>query len=208
METLYRSSGQIQYLAANSSQSAFSITAGRFTDFGLTSNAFVKAGNANHRLETMGDWRGVRLGLNGAGADGTTFDYRLWAAMVCFTRPVQEGHGGVGSGVDEVELALWAYGTATLSAMLISASGGRVPANNRIADTVTMTVASDATASKGVGQPFIDGYQLGQTVVYSPANDTPAFLVVPDFGSGVHGFILEFDMTGATSGNATLEKTK
>ncbi len=108
----------------------------------------------------------------GAGSDNTTFDARVigWARVF--------------GGSLWMPTVLW-QGTVTLSGF-VGVSGEVVGSSDRLADTIVTTA--------GFGTE-------GQTcITVSPANDTPARLVLDTLDS--EKLQLKFDMTGATSGNA------
>lgn len=100
-------------------------------------------------------------------------------------------------------------GQATLSSALSSpANGTFLQTNERLADTLTFTPATDATTPKGPFTAFQTGMSEGTSQVYSPADDTPAALIIPSAGRAT-GFVIDFDINGGssaiTSANALIE---
>jgi len=170
---VYDSEGQARYLSANSSDTAFTITAGRQAQPASPENFFDLMGH-----------RGARLSFFGTGADNSTFDYKVWLVR----RSVK------GSAFTAVELVLLGNGTATLSAS-VGVDGDVVDDSERMADTLTWSKVSATTIENALGDA---------SDVRSPADNTPAELIINCGGAA--GIIVEFNMTGATSGNCLIER--
>lgn len=177
-----RATPQEKYLATNSTAAAFTYSAGGRTTLDVTT-IVMKDG-----------MRGIRLTPYGAGSDNQTFDFRVWLVR----RPT----GTTGS---IAELALYGAGSATLSAAVGSATD-LLGTSERFVDTCTWTPATTATTPKGIGSLVEANNGLGTSYVYSPANDTPAILSIPDL-DGAPEVLIDFDMTGATAANFLIEQT-
>lgn len=183
VSTNKRLSTQGKYLSTNSTASAFTYTAGGRTTLASGSVTTIKLPDGA---------RGVRLVPYGEGSDNTTFDYRVWLVR----RPA-----GATGGVAEIEY--YGGGTATLSTA-VGSSTDLVGSSERFADTLTWTVGTTATTPKGIGALIEASNGLGTSFVYSPADNTPASLTIPDCGGAIE-VLIDFDMTGATSGNFLVE---
>lgn len=177
-------STQTKMLSTNSTASAFTYTAGGRATLG-TSVTTIKM-NAGSR--------GLRLVAFGEGSDNTTFDYRVWV--------VRRPRGSTGG---TCEIAYFGGGTATLSTS-VGSSTDIVTSSERFADTLTWTVSTTATTPKGIGALVEASNGLGTSWVYSPADNTPAVLSIPDLDGAIE-VLIDFDMTGATSGNFLYEFT-
>lgn len=160
--------------------------------------ADVSAFNGSVARIPMTSGRGGRIFFLGQGAANDTYNYRL---LGC-DRPI-EGQSGflthVGSGVTTL-------GTGTG----LNFPRGELLADDLIADTLTWVEANSGTSPKGVGD-LIGGatpaYGLGQITAYSPADNTPAMLIIPHFP--FHELWVDFDMdTGDPSaGNILFIRT-
>ena len=187
-------SGESKVLATNSTAAAFALTEGfsdittlRAAGYGIVPlGEFSTQNDANN--STVPSYSGVRLRAFGVGSDNTTFDVRVWAYTP--------------SGGTKGYVTLVGAASATLST-LFGTDGTAIASANRIADTLTFTLASSATSPTG---PWSDIYSalVANVGIYSPANNTSAFIVLPELGSATY-LIFDFDMTGATSGNVAVE---
>lgn len=175
------------YLSSNSTQAAFALstTTGHERTLAAPSNLFSLGPAYGPR------YRAVVISPFGVGSDNTTFDFKVWA--------VHRGFRNVNGEVLDYEKRLICTCTATLSATLGVASTYGPTSANRLVDTISApTITSYATkmcAAYG-----------GQTPsVHSPADDSQACLFIPELGNA-SDIIVEFDMTGATSGNCLIER--
>lgn len=198
---LYPAYPQSAYLgSAGSTQSAFSLTAGRKAIASSGGGIFV-SGSTVHKVVPLNGARGAAFQFFGTDANDETFDVRLWGATFGFAA----GKSYPGNGWDEasfVDLNYLGSASVTLSTATGVSSSDLVPSTSFIADTITWTIASASTSPDGI-MDDVDGlYGLGEVGAYSPAANVPATLVVPNFPQLVHGFLIEFDLTGAASGNA------
>lgn len=171
-----------RYLAANTVQASFALAAG------FTATDPDTADHRVVRLGVDGDGKrnlGAEITFFGVGANDTTYAYRIYT--------VHRGRE-----TDAWELRLFYSGSVTLGTHMGPAGGSIANDSDRFADTFAGgTVGAWATAvanANGSSTP----------VEHSPADNTIAHLKIPDFG-GAWGFLIEFDMTGATSGNALVE---
>ncbi len=143
-------------------------------------------------LYETGRFRGGFFVPFGVGNDNDTFNYRLW-----LVRRLAAGKARKDL-VDEYLFRLLGYGTATLSATTGSA-GKVIDDTMRIADTLTWTLATDATTPKGAGEKILAALTTGTIDAYSPADGTPAELCVPDLGAG-YEVAFEIQSAGTTGG--------
>ena len=182
-----------RYLEVGSTQATFSLSAGHVT-------ARPEDSNSSHVALNVANDRGVVIGFSGEGADNATFDYRIWSMVEC------QNPDDIGKPTGYM-LSYLGGGTATLGTATGSGSTGPVRSGERIADTVTFTVSSGSTTPKGPGQSMIDSLGEGSPSAYSPADNTPAMLIMPSLGRA-RLLIVEFDLTGATRANAFVQNVK
>lgn len=116
----------------------------------------------------------------GSGNENGTFNYRLWL-VDAFGPPHRS----------RVLPALLGFGTATLSAL---EGAGEVDDGLRYADTLTWTLATGETTPDGPGSLLLAGATALEVSVWSPGDDTPARLIVPDMGGG---WAVAFEVSGA-----------
>jgi len=185
-------SGQFRYLATSSGQTSFSLANGRVAGSSLTSaQKIIHLGNAS----------GLDLTFFGSGSDNTTFDYRIWLAMLTSTEAPKDTP-------TELELCYFGYGSCTLSTLVGATGGSLVTSSERMVDTLTFTAADTAATPKGVGGTLLDGYGITEPIPLSPAdNTTCARLIVPLLSRICNGIVIEFDLTGATGANACYSLT-
>lgn len=195
--TRKQSNDQERYLATSSAQGSFSLAAGRTT-------TSPESANTRAIIATGAGFRGMKFQFFGSGADNSTFDYRVWI----IGRGLGSGRQWNPSGsLGDWSLTYYGGGTATLStATGAAASGTPILSSERIADTVTWTIGTTSTTPKGVAGLIEASNGLGVSWVYSPADNTPAWLSIPDF-DGAWGVLVEFDLTGATAANCVVEPT-
>ena len=184
---------QQRYLDTDSTQSALSLTAGRKAVTTTGGKMFVGSSTV-HRIVPLDGARGVTIQFFGTDAANEIIaNAAIWGV----TFPTFSG-----ATVPNQSFATAAYcdlllfGTAATITLGTAAgvdSGDLVPATSFIADTI-------ATWTINTGSESV--YGLGTTGEYSPADNTPAYLSIPNFGAFVHGFVIEFDMNTSASGNA------
>jgi len=171
-------------LATNTTSSAFVITDGTIT-------ATVPS-----NMVTLGGWRGIDcLQFFGAGTANQTFAYRLYGIE-------RIGNTDMQGTFTATQTPLFQYrmigsGVATLGAKT-GVSGGVITTSDLVVDGLTWTASA-------YGTYLIEAY-LGadaDAAVFSPADDTIASLTLLDLGD-LYGIVIDFDMTGATSGNALI----
>jgi len=218
MSLLSRSTGQRRHLSSNSTQSAFEITAGRRVS-GAAGYTLNSAGiltltggtfSAFHQMIGLQGYRGGAFEFFGTGADDSTFNYRMWLVIGNFSTNCPQAFPDLSKLVD-IELLCFVADTSTVTlSTAVGATGAASPAilsTERIADTLTCTISTTATTPTGPATVMQTAYALGDVTAYSPAGNTPARLIVPDFGC-VLGVIPEFDLTGATGANCLYELRK
>lgn len=197
-----RADDQRRYLSSNSTQTAFELTAGR------SASSPASSTTAHERdIVALGDgFRGARIQVFGAGSDNQTINGRVWLVRRGMASDGSFNPGAT-SPKGDYELEFYGSFVATLSAALGGqASGAPVLSTERIADTIVWTLGSTSTSPKGVGTLIESNNGLGTSYAYSPADDTPAKLSIPDM-DGAYGFVIEFDLGTATSANAVVERT-
>lgn len=201
MSTANRSSdgtGEFRYLTTGDNGTTQAITAGRLA---LTS---VPAPKAVDSVVWLGEFRGARLVFFGAGvSDGDTFTVYVWR----YTRGL-DSIGGMGGACKDVGRTLYGKATCTVGTATGNSSGGPVATAELLVDTITWELATDATTVNGEGTALEAAFGTGTSGAYSPADNTVASLLIPDFADGA-GFGLEFVMGGSTKyGNAVVELTR
>lgn len=194
------SSGQFRLLSTNSTASAAALTAGRYTT--TTLDAVISGASANIvSLGRVGDataprQRGCEVTFVGVGADNATGSYRIWQ--------VKRGRAsGTSSQANDMELAYLGAGTFTLSSSVGAASATTVLSTERVADTVTFTQATASTTPKGIGDVLENVFGSPAAAAYSPADNTPGRLWVPEIGNG--DLYVELWVGTATSVNAVVD---
>lgn len=210
-----KSTGQRRYLTTNSAQTAFEITAIRRTLVN-TSGVLSLVDNggsfeASHQVVLLGDYRGARIQMFGTGADNDTANYRIWLVRGLYSSGATYDMPEASKCLD-VELVPYIADTSTATLSTVLGIGTVAPqplTSERFADTLTATLSSTATTPPGPATDLEAAYALGSARAYSPAaNASAAELYIPDFGAGVMGFIIEWDLTGATGMNALVELTR
>ncbi len=174
------------YLSSNSTQAAFALstTTGHERTLAEPSNLFSVGPAQGNR------YRSVKITPFGVGADNSTFDFKVWA--------VHRSFSGINGATLDYEKRLLCTVTATLGASVGVAASG-ITSANRLADTLSApTVTSYCTK-------MVAAFGGLAPSVHSPADDSSACLFIPELGNA-SDIIVEFDMTGATSGNCLIER--
>lgn len=187
-------SGEFAVLSANSTSTSFSLTEGfssiavlKAAGYGVVPLA-VASSQTDSNNATVQSYGAVKLRVFGTGADNSTLSVRVWAYS-----PSGSSSGYV-TCVGEI--------AATLGT-LFGSSSTAISSTNRIADGVTFALSSTSSSPTG---PWTEIYSslAAEAATYSPANNTSAYIVLPELGSATY-LIFDFDMTGATSGNVAVE---
>lgn len=197
------SSGQRRGLATNSTQDSFTLTAGRYAISWSSGIAQISDGTNTHNILLMEKYRGVVLGFGGAGSNNNLADFRLWIVKFGFSRSEEVPDPDMNSAIDCDVAALLADTSRITLGTGTGVSGGVYTASELIADTLSVTLATTATTPKGIGESLENAYALGDMTVYSPADNTPAKLIIPHVRG--HGLIVEFNKDTATSMNYDAE---
>ena len=186
---------QRRYLSsAGSLQTAFELTAVR-KPVGVDSNGHLQVLQAGasfsdyHRVVLLDGGRGSMFNFFGT-ADGQTADGKLWAV----TFPGESNPQGDFSSQRFCQLHLFATASITLSTAAGAGTSDLISASELLADTLSFTIADYGTFLQ-------NAFGLGALGEYSPADNTPAAALISNFGSPVHGWLWEFDLTGAASMN-------
>lgn len=201
MKLISTSSGQRRGLSANSTQASFTLTAGRYAISRTTVGgvATITDGTNVHQIVPMDIFRGMRVGFGGVGANNDTADYRLYAVNFGLLLGKRNPIADLSDAAD-CDVVPYLTGSITLGTKTgITGDLGLYLSTEKIADTVTATLASTATTPKGIGSDSETARQLGTTGAYSEANNAGgAKVLIPDFG-GNQAFLIEFDLTGTTT---------
>lgn len=206
--TMTRSTGQRRHLATSSTQADFTTLTpvranGRFADYAGT---LTPTGRPSWKLLRLDGYRGVRLGFMGSGVDNNAFSYRIWTAA--FATRLDAAFPVFPTGdIAGVQLRGFGFGVATLGSNAGASATDAVLNTELYADTLTFTLCTSGTVPPGPASVIATAYALGDPVVFSPADQTPAGLIIPDFGSGVDAILIEFALSSATGANATYELT-
>jgi len=184
--------------SSNSTQAAFALTSGRKSVTWTSGVATVSDGTLNHPITLMGRFRGVNIGFGGVGTNNQTANFRLYVVRFGVARTAELPNPDFTACLD-AQIVPYIADTSTITlGSGTGVTGGVYSASELIADTITATLATTATTPPGIGSTLETARALGTMQVYSPGDDKAARLIIPDLG-GFHGFIVEFDMTGATS---------
>jgi hypothetical protein len=169
-----------QRVGSELASDSFTLTAGHYAESGLAAYARINLGVTGSSAAGSNLYGIAKLRFYGRGADNATADYRIFLAERS------------GTGLD---LTYFGGGTVTLSTML--GTNSVAGPDTRMADTLTFTQGSSATTPTG---PWNDAYAalVAAVATYSPANNTAAWLLIPELGSSCAMFI-DVDLTGATS---------
>jgi len=179
------SSGQVKYLSTNSTQGSFTLAQGRTTT--APSNLFSLGPAYGNRF------RGVEITFFGSGSATQTFDYKVWG--------VKRGFPNINGTQVDYELLLICAGTATLGSTAGAATSGSILTTDLIAHTLSLPTISS------YGAAISSAYSAASPMVYSPGSNGMGRLYIPDCGNS-SDIIVEFDMTGATSGNCLIERNR
>lgn len=184
-----RSTKQQRYLQpltsggpGNSVQGSFGLAAGR--------RNLATLGGPTSYTRPMGimPHRGLDLSFMGTGAENSGYSFRIWQVFTEVDANGQPTKFG--------ELVLFGSGVATLSATSGPSGSVVCGAADVLADTITW-------AASAAGAKYEAAYGSTGSLAYSPADDTPAHLLIPDLGNA-DAYIIEFAITalGATGANA------
>ena len=131
----------------------------------------------------------------GKGADNDTFSCQIWS---------RSGIGIKAAGGDDGAYMLQYVGLATVTLSTITGIAGSsvITTAYRIADTITWTPATTATTPSGNFTDLAGALGTLTGTASSPANNTPATLILPILGEGQE-LVFDFDLTGtSTAANA------
>lgn len=210
-----------RYLETNSTQGNFTtktpaLASGwRYDLTPVGGDLFINYATASPwwKVIPLNDFRGMRLGFITTGTANNTSNYRIWCVEDC--KPA----GGnpfaaiplAASDITQVKLTSFGIGTFVSSAQ----EGANNSALTTIlkddefdADAITFALSTNATTPRGPATVRNTAYELGSVAAYSSANDTGAELVIPDFGSGVWGVVVEMDLVTITGANMWYQLTK
>lgn len=171
------SNGFKRYSLAGVATTAFTITAG----------GLYKASSLPNGVAPIGDGLVTILAFSGdrvAGANNRNFTARIWGVHRLYKTENDLG--------DEYLLFYVGLVAATLGNIAPVTGGLALTGSERMADTLTFTAATDATTPKGPFTIFETGLAEGVNETYSPADDTPAYLLLPSLGRAT-GIYIDFD---------------
>ena len=191
-------------LSANTTASAFALTAGVYTIATLMTALSLTEEQVRDRIVTLGPVRGgerkrgLELRAIGVGSDNQTVKFRVHQLKRGTTRSGKsETADFIISPVLEV--------TATLSTVVGPSGGTLLLSTERMADALSRTILNEAASPKGVHDYIKSVYQAGDSVDYSPADNTPGVCAIPDMGNA--DVFIEIIVGTATSANAIVEAT-
>ncbi len=184
--------GVARYLQQSSTQAALALTAGRYAI--QTAPDTLRPYINNNKSLQLFEWgRGLSafVRLFGSGADNGTFVARLFLYR----------YNGAGLAVGgEVDVVPALDITAATLSTAVGLSGSALLTNSeRLCDTLTMVTLSGSTTPKGPMDALQTAFGEGTAQLYSPADNTPALIVLPHLGRS-HGCLIEF---GSLAANAT-----
>ncbi len=120
-------------------------------------------------------WRGGRAIFYGNAAENTLHNYRWYGSWQIESANPDE---------PQWLLALLCYGQFRLSNMFGTGSAKTgVLATERVADEISVTLTNTGTSPKGIGQAVVTSFKGVGPTEYSPGDDTPAMLFLPEFGN-------------------------
>lgn len=162
------SSGQIRRVTTTSAQTAGRKASASLPDLQATMIPMGVVGEGRRR-------RGATIQIGGSQNDGTVIAYEVWGVYKA---------AGVGGniGADDYEIVKLCSGNATLSTSVgHGGAGALASASERLADTITLVVALWGLA--------VESAFAASIVVHSPADNTPAHLLISDAGSPIFLFV-------------------
>ncbi|MCC7185772.1 MAG: hypothetical protein IT185_05995 [Acidobacteria bacterium] len=128
--------------------------------------------------ETDG-FRGTRWAFFGTAGDNSVHDYVVYGAWKVKADTI--------AGCQYL-LAPLVFGKFTLSTQL-GTSGGLVTASERFADTITQTKTTKVSVPIGPGDQITQAMVGANPIEWSPGDNTPGWLDVPDLGNPTHVFM-------------------
>ncbi len=176
---------QQRYLGQMTAKTAYTLAGGRVALTSLTTaheKPIGMGGSINRQVA-------AEVQVIGTGADNATINFKLWA--VHKSTPA-------GNAPATADLRLIASGTATLGTCTLASGddllrSGETASSVRIADTISLTQTDyGAALATAMGSPGVQ--------VSSPADNTPAVILVPDLGDADP--LIEFDLGTATGADA------
>lgn len=131
----------------------------------------------------------------GVGADGDTFTCQIWGRV-----DTSSNGGNIGDPVTPYLLQYIGLATCTLSTMVGLTGSTTIPVGSRLVDTIGWAPATSSSTPSGnysdmctaLGIPSAGGAS-------SPANNTPATLILPILGEAVT-LVFDFKKAGTTTG--------
>lgn len=190
-----KSNGQTRYLTTSSTQTSYQVAAA-----GRAASLTAALGYFPLGQEQGEKFLNIEISPFGEGADNATFNMRVYL--------VETGYIADGLNNLDFELVPVIDCVVTLSTAL-SVSNATVGndatgSDDRLADTVTITYLTAATSPAGVSAMLQSVYGSPAPQAYSPANNTPARIYIPDCG-GAAGVLIDFDLVTATSANCLIK---
>lgn len=189
-----RSGGFARYLVTNSAAAAFDTTTYPLTNAEV--NVLTAAQMAAATIFPIGRALTGEIVFFGSGTAAQTFDYHLWG-----TRKLSFCPPGTSTTFRPETAGTLAFylgtGTATLGALTGVTGGTALTTSDKIVKTLTWTASTMLAASEtALGE--------GTSAAYSSTLSSGGnMLFLPNLAR-FNGLIIDFDMTGATSGNALI----
>lgn len=126
-------------------------------------------------------WRGGRVMFYGTAADNTLHDYRVYGSWM-LESPDPDNPQWL--------LVCLCYGQFRLSAAVGTGTAKTaILAAERIADEISATKAALGTSPVGIGAAITTSFGGADPTIYSPLNDTPAMLLIPEMGNPQRLFV-------------------
>lgn len=179
-----RTPSEKRYLATSTAGAAQAFTAGR--------KALPWASAATNPI--AGITGSARVSFFGT-INNATCDVHIWGVVF-----------GGRAGKLETDMRMEYLGKAAIVIGNTAGAGGTdapVSSSELMADTITWTPSTTATTPKGPMSVLETAMNEGVSAAYSPANDTPAHLVIPSLGR-FHGLIFEFAVASSGLVNALI----
>lgn len=139
------------------------------------------------------DANGIRAFFFSNGADGFAFNYKVWLCHESYYNQDRSNPA------ESLALSLFGTGTATNgTASLLSNSEFLADLDWRSSFTTARIADTMTFALSAYGTHIVDNYQLATPTVYSPADNTIAWLNLPLLSRVCEGVILEIYSSAST----------
>lgn len=184
-------SGFQKYLETNDTSTAFTYSA---------AGVFTGEPATPHRVFPLGKALIASLVFFGVGAANTTFDYRVWFVHPVHAFPTQGNEAPSG-----LLLRTYAGGGTCILGTQTGVAGYPLVVADQFADSTTWIPSGVATSPIGPTVIAEGAFNEGASAAFTGGtpDNTHAFVFIPCLMRAT-GLIVDFDMTGATSGNCLI----